>query len=100
MSDKNTEAKAYLSGVPAVLVFTIVLLLGLLVVVLTGCSKFVEQKPFYELTTAQSKYEMHDLTHPLREYDLDKTATLEIKCCEGCGFVPWTDSWCEFHYGT
>ena len=36
MLNKNTEAKAYLSGVPAALLCTIALLLGLLVVVLTG----------------------------------------------------------------
>tara|TARA_R110000744_G_scaffold200726_1_gene319854 strand:- start:194 stop:418 length:225 start_codon:yes stop_codon:yes gene_type:complete len=71
MLNKNTEAKAYLSGVPAVLVFTIVLLLGLLVIVLTGCDNLIKQEPFYELTTPQSEYEMHDLTHPLNEYNIE-----------------------------
>ena len=28
------------------------------------------------------------------------TTTLEVECCECCGFVPWTDSWCEYHMGT
>jgi len=36
MLNKNTEAKAYLSGVPAVLLFTVVLLFGLLVIVLSA----------------------------------------------------------------
>jgi len=26
--------------------------------------------------------------------------TLEVECCEDCGFAPWTDSWCEYHMGT
>jgi len=26
--------------------------------------------------------------------------TLEVECCPDCGFAPWTDSWCEYHYGT
>jgi hypothetical protein len=42
----------------------------------------------------------HDLTYPVTGYDLDKVATLEAECCLDCGFAPWTDSWCEFHYGT
>ena len=44
----------------------------------------------------------HDLTYPVTGYDLDKvvTLTLEIECCEDCGFTPWTDSWCEKHFGT
>jgi hypothetical protein len=100
MLNKNTEAKAYLSGVPAALLCTISLLLGLLVVVLTGCDRLIESEPHFDIVIPQSKYEMHDLTYPAPEYDLDKIATLEIKCCEGCGFVPWTDSWCEFHFGT
>ena len=28
------------------------------------------------------------------------TTTLEVECCPCCGFPPWTDSWCENHYGT
>jgi hypothetical protein len=28
------------------------------------------------------------------------TTTLEVECCPCCGFTPWTDSWCENHYGT
>ena len=42
----------------------------------------------------------HDLTYPVTGYDLDKVVTLEVECCGDCGFAPWTDSWCEFHYGT
>lgn len=42
----------------------------------------------------------HDLTHPVTGYDLDKVVTLELECCTDCGFVPWTDSWCEKHFGT
>ncbi len=26
--------------------------------------------------------------------------SLEIECCPCCGFAPWSDSWCERHYGT
>jgi hypothetical protein len=26
--------------------------------------------------------------------------TLELECCADCGFVPWTDSWCEHHHAT
>jgi len=77
MSNKNTEAKAYLSGVPAVLVFTIVLLLGLLVIVLTGCDKLTDGKPHF------------DIVIPTQD-----------KSCDCCGFIPWTDSWCEFHFAT
>ena len=36
MLNKNTEPKAYLSIVPAALVFTVVLLLGLLTIVLSA----------------------------------------------------------------
>jgi len=28
------------------------------------------------------------------------TTTLEVECCPDCGFAPWTDSWCEEHFGT
>ena len=26
--------------------------------------------------------------------------SLELKCCNDCGFVPWSDSWCEHHNAT
>ena len=26
--------------------------------------------------------------------------SLEVECCPCCGFAPWSDSWCEHHYGT
>jgi hypothetical protein len=33
--------------------------------------------------------------------DAEQSFTLEAETCTcPCGFVPWTDSWCEFHYGT
>ena len=25
------------------------------------------------------------------------TATIGVEFCEDCDFVPWTDSWCEYH---
>ena len=74
----NTEPKAYLSGIPAALLFTIVLLLGLLAMVLTGCDRIIESEPHFDLVIP----------------------AVELESCECCGFVPWTDSWCEFHYGT
>jgi hypothetical protein len=72
MSNKNTEAKAYLSGLPAVLVFATVCLLASLVIALT------ESEPHFDLVIP----------------------TVELENCDCCGFVPWTDSWCEFHYST
>tara|TARA_R110002110_G_scaffold47105_1_gene141740 strand:- start:203 stop:490 length:288 start_codon:yes stop_codon:yes gene_type:complete len=95
MLSKNEEMKAALLCVVALLV-------GLFCVVLTGCDRLIESQhePHFDIVIPPSKYEMHDLTYPSNEYDIDKMATLKIKCCEGCGFVPWTDSWCEFHFGT
>ena len=26
--------------------------------------------------------------------------SLEVEYCSCCGFAPWSDSWCEEHYGT
>jgi hypothetical protein len=69
-------------------------LLGCLVATM-GCS--ISSKT--ELKAAPITYP-HDLTYPVTGYDLDKVVTLEMECCEDCGFAPWTDSWCEFHYGT
>ena len=31
--------------------------------------------------------------------EVGATTTLEVEACECCGFVPWTDSWCEYHMG-
>ena len=90
MLNKNEELKTALFCVVALLV-------GLLCVVLTGCDKFIDGEPKFDLVIPQSEYEMHDLTFPVTEYDANKVAMLEVICCEGCGFVPWTDSWCEFH---
>jgi len=78
MSNKNTEAKAYLSGLPAVLVFATVCLLASLVIALTGCDRIIESEPHFDLVIP----------------------TVELESCDCCGFVPWTDSWCEFHYST
>jgi hypothetical protein len=77
MSNKNTEPKAYLSVVPAALVFTIVLLLSLLAIVLTGCDRIIQSEPHFDLVIPPT----------------------ELESCGCCGFVPWTDSWCEFHMG-
>ena len=93
MLNKDEELKTALLCVVA-------LLAGLLCVVLVGCDRLAESEPHFDVVIPQSKYEMHDLTYPAAEYDLDKIATLEIKCCEDCVLVPWTDSWCEFYYGT
>ena len=24
---------------------------------------------------------------------------IKVECCSCCGFIPWSDSWCEKHYG-
>jgi hypothetical protein len=71
------------------------LLLAFLAGLAIGCSATVRT----ELKTRPTTYPQ-DLIYPVTEYDLDKVVTLEIKCCEDCGFAPWTDSWCEFHFGT
>ena len=31
---------------------------------------------------------------------IGQVQTLEVDSCPCCGFAPWTDSWCEKHYGT
>jgi hypothetical protein len=28
------------------------------------------------------------------------TTSLEVEACVDCGYAPWSDSWCEYHYGT
>ena len=46
------------------------------VIALTGCSVTVEVQP-----------------------PISKVETLEAEYCPCCGFAPWSDSWCEEHYG-
>jgi hypothetical protein len=70
---------------------------ALLVVVSIGCS--VSSQTGIKAHTRPIIFP-HDLTYPVTGYDLDKVVTLEVDCCKDCGFAPWTDSWCEFHYGT
>ena len=67
MLNRNEELKTALLCVVA-------LLAGLLCVVLTGCDKFIEGEPKFDLVIPQSEYEMHDLTYPASEYDIDKIA--------------------------
>ena len=67
MLNRNDELKTALLCVVA-------LLAGLLCVVLTGCDKFIEGEPKFDLVIPQSEYEMHDLTYPASEYDIDKIA--------------------------
>ena len=64
MLSKNEEMKA-------ALLCTVALLLGLLVVVLTGCDRLIEQEPHFDVVIPQSKYEMHDLTYPSNDYDIE-----------------------------
>ena len=56
------------------LVCVVVLLIGVLIVVLTGCDKIIDGEPQFDLVIPQSEYEMHDLTYPAREYDINKVA--------------------------
>jgi hypothetical protein len=67
MLSKNEE-------MTAALLCTVALLLGLLAVVLTGCDKFIDGEPKFDLVIPQSEYEMHDLTYPASEYDINKVA--------------------------
>jgi len=67
MLNRNDELKTALLCVVA-------LLAGLLCVVLTGCDKFIDGEPKFDLVIPQSEYEMHDLTYPASEYDIDKIA--------------------------
>ena len=62
MLNKNEELKT-------ALLCAVALLLGLLVVVLTGCNKPTETLKQADVVMPESKYEMHDLTYPLNEYD-------------------------------
>ena len=54
------------------LLCVVVLLVGLLCVVLTGCDRLAETQPHYDFIIPQSEYEMHDLTYPTNEYDIEK----------------------------
>ena len=67
MLNRNEELKTALLCVVA-------LLAGLLCVALTGCDKFIEGEPKFDLVIPQSEYEMHDLTYPANEYDVNKVA--------------------------
>ena len=62
MLNKNEEMMTALLCVVALLV-------GLLCVVLTGCSKPIETVKQTDVVIPESKYEMHDLTYPSHEYD-------------------------------
>jgi len=62
MLNKNEELKT-------ALLCAVALLLGLLVVVLTGCNKPIETVKQADVVIPQNKYEMHDLTYPSNEYD-------------------------------
>jgi len=62
MLNKNEEMTTALLCVVALLV-------GLLCVVLTGCSKPTETVKQADIIIPHSKYEMHDLTYPLNEHD-------------------------------
>ena len=81
----------------SLLLCVLAFVVGLLVVVSIGCS--VSSQTKIKAETKPIAYP-HDLTYPVTGYDLDKVVTLEVECCGDCGFAPWTDSWCEFHYGT
>jgi hypothetical protein len=80
----------------SLLLCVLAFVVGLLVVVSIGCS--VSSQTKIKAGIKPITYP-HDLTYPVTEYDLDKVVTLEIECCKDCGFAPWTDSWCEFHFG-
>ena len=67
MLNKNEELKT-------ALVCVVALLLGVLIVVLTGCDKIIDGEPHFDLVIPQSEYEMHDLTYPSNEYDINKVA--------------------------
>ncbi len=67
MLNRNEEMKV-------ALLCTAALLFGLLVVVLTGCDKLIDGEPHFDLVIPQSEYEMHDLTYPSNEYDIEKIA--------------------------
>ncbi len=63
------------SEMKAAFICMVAFLLGC-VIALTGCSATIEmQSP------------------------VSKVQTLEDEYCNCCGFIPWSDSWCEKHYG-
>ena len=66
MLNKNEELKT-------ALLCAVALLLGLLVAVLTGCDRLIESQhePRYDFIIPISEYEMHDLTYPLNEYNIE-----------------------------
>jgi hypothetical protein len=65
MLNKNEELKTALLCVVALLV-------GVLCVLLAGCDKVIEGDTQLESIIPASKYEMHDLTYPASEYDIEK----------------------------
>ena len=67
MLNKNEELKT-------ASLCTVALLLGVLIVVLTGCDKIITKDAQLETIIPTSKYKMHDLTYPASEYDLNKVA--------------------------
>ena len=67
MLSKNEEMTAALLCVAALLV-------GLLCVILVGCDRLAETQPHYDLIIPVSEYEMHDLTYPSNEYDINNIA--------------------------
>ena len=87
------------SQIKSLLLCVLAFVVGLLVVVSIGCS-VSSQTEIKALPTPIHLTYPQDLTYPVTGYDLDKVVGLEIECCEDCGFVPWTDSWCEFHFAT
>ena len=54
------------------LLCVVALLAGVLCVLLVGCNKVIEGDVQLESIIPTSKYEMHDLTYPVSEYDVEK----------------------------
>ena len=54
------------------LLCVVALLAGVLFVLLAGCDKVIEGDAQLESIIPASKYEMHDLTYPVSEYDVEK----------------------------
>jgi hypothetical protein len=80
----------------ASILFWVILLLGCWIAT-SGCS--VSSRTELKASPKPITYPQ-DLIYPMTGYELDKVVTLELECCECCGFARWTDSWCERHFGT
>ncbi len=57
------------------------------------------------LLVATSGCTLHTHTHTHIGTDTGThigTTSLEVEACVDCdcGYAPWSDSWCEYHYGT